>query len=159
MSIEALMAVLGHVTPEMTLRYAHLASDSIRTAYDTAIAKARPTARFVAGPTGQFVPDHIDWLHSEMIKTRVAHGYCSRHLTATAGACSYANICEQCDNYVPDATRQHVIEDQLADVIELQHDAERRGWTEERTRHEHVADALTRHLRTIENRQPTDPAS
>ena len=150
MSIEALMAVLGHVTPEMTLRYAHLASDSIRAAYDTAIAKARPTTRFVAGPTGQFVPDHIDWLHSEMIKTRVAHGYCSRHLTA--GACSYANICEQCDNYVPDPTRQHVIEDQLADVIELRDDANQRGWTEERIRHEHVAEALSRHLRTIEIR-------
>jgi site-specific recombinase XerD len=157
MSIEALMAVLGHVTPEMTMRYAHLASDSIRTAYDTAIAKARPTARFVAGPTGQFVPDHIDWLHSEMIKTRVAHGYCSRHLTA--GACTYANICEQCDNYVPDPARRDVIEHQLADVIELRNDAEQRGWTDERTRHQHVADALTRHLSTIENRQPVEPAS
>ena len=157
MSIEALMAVLGHVTPEMTLRYAHLASDSIRTAYDTAIAKARPTARFVAGPTGQFVPDHIAWLHSEMIKTRVAHGYCSRHLTA--GACSYANICEQCDNYVPDPGQQPVIESQLADVIELRDDAERRGWTDERIRHQHVTDALTRHLNTIENRQRSKPAS
>ena len=157
MSIEALMAILGHVTPEMTLRYAHLASDSIRTAYDTAIAKARPTTRLVAGPTGQFVPDHIDWLHSEMIKTRVAHGYCSRHLTA--GACSYANICEQCDNYVPDPTRQHVIEGQLADVIELRDDADRRGWTDERIRHQHVTEALSRHLRTIEIRKSSEPAS
>ena len=157
MSIEALMALLGHVTPEMTLRYAHLASDSIRTAYDTAIAKARPTARFVAGPTGQFVPDHIDWLHSEMIKTRVAHGYCSRHLTA--GACSYANICEQCDNYVPDPHRHDIIKSQLADVIELRHDAEQRGWTDERIRHQRVVDALTNHLRTIENRQPSKPTS
>ena len=157
MSIEALMAVLGHVTPEMTLRYAHLASDTIRTSYDTAIAKARPTARFVAGPTGQFVPDHIDWLHSEMIKTRVAHGYCSRH--PTAGACSYANICEQCDNYIPDPHRQPVIESQLADVIELRDDAEQRGWTDERIRHQHVTDALTKHLHTIENRQPSEPAS
>jgi len=157
MSIEALMAVLGHVTPEMTLRYAHLASDSIRDAYDTAIGKTRPTTRFVAGPTGQFVPDHIDWLHSEMIKTRVAHGYCSRHLTA--GACTYANICEQCDNYVPDPNRQDILDAQLADVIALRDDAEQRGWTDETHRHQHVADALTRHLHTIQNRQPTTPAS
>lgn len=157
MSIEALMAVLGHVTPEMTLRYAHLASDSIRDAYDTAITKARPATRFVAGPTGQFVPDHIDWLHSEIIKTRVAHGYCSRHLTA--GACSYANICEQCDNYVPDPARRDVLGSQLADVIELRNDAKQRGWTDEHARHQHVADALSRHLRTIDNRPPPDPAS
>ena len=157
MSIEALMAVLGHVTPEMTLRYAHLASDTIRDAYNTAINKTRPATRFVAGPTGRFVPDHIDWLHSEMIKTRVAHGYCSRHLTA--GACSYANICEQCDNYIPDPHRQDVLDAQLADVIALHDDAQQRGWTDETSRHQHVADALTRHLRTIENRCPTDPAS
>lgn len=157
MSIEALMAVLGHVTPEMTLRYAHLASGSIRDAYDTAIGKARPSTRFVAGPTGQFVPNHIDWLHSEMIKTRVAHGYCSRHLTA--GACSYANICEQCDNYIPDANRRDVIDAQLADVIELRDDADQRGWTDDTTRHQHVAEALTRHLRTIDNRRPNPAAS
>jgi hypothetical protein len=30
-----------------------------------------------------------------MLKTRVAHGYCSRQLAAEA--CPYANICEQCD--------------------------------------------------------------
>jgi hypothetical protein len=110
------------------------------------IAEARPTTRFVA--------DHIDWLHSEMIKTRVAHGYCSRHLTADA--CTYANICEQCDNYVPDPTSHHVIE---ADVIELRDDANQRGWTEERLRHEHVAEALNRHLRTIENQRTDEPAS
>lgn len=151
MSIEALMAVLGHVTPEMTLRYAHLASGTIRDAYDTAMSKARPTTRFVAGPTGQFVPDHIDWLHSEMIKTRVAHGYCSRHLTA--GACSYANICEQCDNYIPDPNRRDILDAQLADITALRDDAEQRGWTTEVSRHQHVADALSKHLRTIENRR------
>ncbi|MGE0305183.1 MAG: tyrosine-type recombinase/integrase [Acidimicrobiia bacterium] len=154
MSLEALMTVLGHVSPQMTLRYAHLASDSIRVAYDNAMNKARP-ARFVAGPTGQFVPDHIEWLHGEMIKTRVAHGYCSRH--PAAGACAYANICEQCDNYIPDPSRKDVLDAQLADVIALRDDAQQRGWTGERVRHEHVADALARHLRIIEIQHTNHP--
>lgn len=81
----------------------------------------------------------------------------TRHLTV--GACSYANVCEQCDNYVPDPDRRDVLDDQLADVIVLRDDADQRGWTEERTRHEHVAEALNRHLRTIENRHANDPAS
>jgi hypothetical protein len=25
------------------------------------------------------LPDKVGWLHSEMLKTRVAHGYCARH--------------------------------------------------------------------------------
>lgn len=157
MSIEALMAVLGHVTPEMTLRYAHLASHTIRTAYDAAISKTPAATRFVAGPTGRFVPDHIGWLHSEMIKTRVAHGYCSRHVAA--GACTYANICEQCDNYIPDPDRRDILADQLANVVTLRDDAYQRGWTSETARHQHVADAITGHLRTIDNRHPSTPAS
>ncbi len=157
MSLEALMAVLGHVSPEMTLRYAHLASPTIRDAYNTAIYKARPASRFVAGPTGQFVPDHIDWLNSEMIKTRLAHGYCSRH--PAADACTYANICEQCANFVPDPARRDILEDQLADVIELRDDAAARAWGSETSRHQHVADALTTHLRTIENRHAPNTAS
>jgi hypothetical protein len=33
------------------------------------------------------------------------------------------------------------------------------GWTEERTRHDHVAEALNRHLRTIKNRHTNHPVS
>ena len=77
----------------------------------------------------------------------------------TAGACSYANICEQCDNYVPDRARRDLLGSQLADIIELRNDAEQRGWTEESTRHQHVANALSRHLRTIDNVPPPDPPS
>jgi hypothetical protein len=34
-----------------------------------------------------------------MLKTRLAHGYCSCH--PAAGACPCADICENCDNSVP----------------------------------------------------------
>ena len=40
MSLQALMALLGHVTPEMTTRYVHLADTTLRTSYDAAMAKA-----------------------------------------------------------------------------------------------------------------------
>jgi hypothetical protein len=41
MSLQALMALLGHVTPQMTIRYATLASPTLRIAYDEAIGKMR----------------------------------------------------------------------------------------------------------------------
>jgi len=41
MSLQALMALLGHVTPEMTLRYGSLADGTVRGAYDAAMAKLR----------------------------------------------------------------------------------------------------------------------
>src|SRR6267154_321421 len=41
MSLQALMALLGHVSTEMTLRYAALAAPTIRAAYEQAMGKAR----------------------------------------------------------------------------------------------------------------------
>ena len=78
---------IKHVTPEMTLRYATLASPALRSAYDQAIGKVRKVLPIA--PAGQpVVPAKVDWIASEFLKTRVAHGYCSRHLAA--GACPYA---------------------------------------------------------------------
>lgn len=146
---------IRHVTPEMTLRYAKLSSPTIRDAYNTAMTKVNGRRLLFVIPAGATtaIPAKVDWLHSEMLKTRVAHGFCSRD--PVAGACGYANICEQCDNYVPDPDRKDVLVGQLADVTILHNDARQRGWTDEVARHNRVADALTRHIRRID-RRPAD---
>ncbi|RHW23247.1 integrase [Nocardioides immobilis] len=149
MSLQALMALLGHVTPEMTIRYATLASPTLRGAYDEAMGKMR--RQLTLTPVGRpIVPDKISWLASEMLKTRVAHGYCSRH--ESQGPCPYANICETCDNYTPAVEFEPALTDQLADIRALQTDAEERGWTAEQERHRHVATALEGHLHNIRPR-------
>lgn len=149
MSLPALMALLGHVTPEMTLRYAQIASPTVRAAYDTAMDKVRARRPLFVIPAGArtAVPAKVDWLHGELIKTRLAHGFCSRD--SVAGACPYSNICEQCDNFVPDPSRATVIAEQLDDIRLLRDDADQRGWTSEAARHARVAEHLRRHLRTI----------
>lgn len=153
MSLQALMAVLGHVTPEMTLRYATLASPALRSAYDEAMGKVRKTLPLtVAGRPA--VPTKVDWIASEFLKTRVAHGYCSRHLAA--GACPYANICETCDNFVPAPEQLPVLREQLGDVRALQADAELRGWADEQHRHGRVAAALESHCRRLEARASSE---
>ena len=156
MSLQALMALLGHRSPEMTIRYARLASPTLRTAYDQAIGKMRrllPLA--TTGPAP--VPDRVQWLQSEMLKTRVAHGYCSRDLVAEA--CSYANICETCPNFTTAPQFVPAITDQLADIRVLRDDADDRGWTSEATRHQRVITSLEGHLRRIDHLpgQPTSP--
>lgn len=147
---------IKHVTPEMTLRYAKLSSPTIRDAYNTAMTKVKGRRLLFVIPAGSStaIPAKVDWLHSEMLKTRVAHGFCSRD--PIAGACGYANICEQCDNFVPDPERADTLSAQLADVTELRDDARARGWTDETARHERVATALERHLRRIDRRPTND---
>ena len=145
MSMQALMALLGHVTPEMTLRYASLANPTVRGAYDTAMARVRDRRQLPLVVAGRpVVPDRIEWLHEEMLKTRVAHGYCSRHLAAEA--CPYANVCEQCDNYTTSVDFLPQLQAQLADENTLREDAEARGWDSEVARHSRVITSLQRHL-------------
>ncbi|MDF3308924.1 tyrosine-type recombinase/integrase [Rhodococcus sp. T2V] len=147
MSLQALMALLGHVTPQMTIRYTTLASPTLRAAYDQAMGKMR--RQFTLTPVGKpIVPDTVSWLGSEMLKTRVAHGYCSRH--EAAGACPYANICETCDNFVSGPEFRDALEAQRTDIQALETDARDRGWSDEAARHHRVADALTDHLHRLD---------
>ena len=149
MSLQALMALLGHVTPEMTIRYATLASPTLRNAYDQAIGTMR--RQLTLTPVGRpIIPDKIAWLASEMLKTRVAHGYCSRH--ETQGACPYANICETCDNFTPATEFAPALTAQLTDINALRADAEDRGWSSEAQRHQRVAQAVQGHLYQLQPR-------
>ena len=105
------------------------------------------------------LPSKVDWLRGEMLKTRVAHGYCSRHLAADP--CPYANICEHCDNYVPAPEFATTLQDQLTDVQTLRDDARNRGWTSEMNRHQHLIERLQTHPASTSTDTPTrllDPA-
>jgi integrase len=152
MSMQALMTLLGHRSAEMTTRYARLASPALKAAYDQANGKiARRIPLAVAGRPA--IPDHVEWLASEVLKTRVAHGYCSRELAAEA--CAYANICETCPNFVTTPDFAAALVAQVGDIRHLRQDAEDRGWTSEAARHQRVIDSIEQHLRRLS----TGPAS
>jgi hypothetical protein len=146
MSLQALMALLGqHVSTEMTLRYASLAAPTIRAAYEEAMSKARTRLTLTIAPVGKpNVPNRVEWLRGEMLKTRVAHGYCSRQLAAQA--CPYANVCEQCDNFVTATKFIPALQAQIADVTALHDDAAERGWDTEVARHARVIASIQGHL-------------
>lgn len=154
MSLKALMALLGHVSPQMTLRYAALSDGTVRGAYDAAMTKLhqqRPLPLVVSGHP--VIPDRIAWLDSEMIKTRVAHGYCSRHLAAEA--CPYANICENCDNYQTSSQFLPQLQDQLADAQALHDDAVQQGWDSEIARHTRLITSIQRHVDRLKRDTPS----
>jgi integrase len=156
MSLQALMALLGHVSAEMTLRYASLASPTVRAAYEDAMAKVRirqPLPLLVNDRPA--VPGRVEWLRAELLKTRVAHGYCSRHLAAEA--CPYANVCEQCDNFVTTTEFLPQLQAQLADVKTLRDDAQARGWDTEVARHARVIASIESHIRRLKQQDNPVP--
>jgi hypothetical protein len=95
-SLQALMALLGHSSAEMSLRYGRLFDQTVRADYERALALAKERL----GPVLSDAPTHTsdgDWRELPLIKSRLAGGYCLR--TGAQGVCAYTNICEHCPNF------------------------------------------------------------
>jgi hypothetical protein len=131
------MALLGHVSAEMSLRYGKLFDATVRTEYERALTLAKQ--RLGAVPAGRpglplaDVTGGTQWQDSPVIKSRLSGGFCLR--APAQGACAYANICEHCPNFRTDTGYLPVLAAQKADAEKLAEDAEARGWISEASRH------------------------
>jgi hypothetical protein len=140
------MALLGHSSAAMSLRYGRLFDATVRADYERALtlAKTRLGPALPERPTLPLVDvaggDNGDWRETDTIKARMAGGYCLR--TAAQGTCAYTNICEHCPNYRTDATFLPILAAQRADAETLAADAEKRGWGTEAARHRQLVARL-----------------
>ena len=138
-SLQALMALLGHVSAEMSLRYGKLFDATVRADYEKALTLAKSRLGPVLPqrahlPIADVSGGAGDWQQTPLIKTRLSGGYCLR--TAAQGTCSYANICEHCPSLRTDNTFLPILAAQRTDAAALAVDAQARGWTSEATRHQ-----------------------
>jgi integrase len=143
-SLQALMALLGHVSAQMSLRYAHLFDSTVRAEYERALAQAKtsigvmPTTDVNSKQLPRAEPacsgQDTQWQDLPAIKTRLGNGYCVR--APTQGACTYANICEHCPSFHTNPTSIPMLTTQRADTEKLITDAQQRGWTTEVERHQ-----------------------
>lgn len=141
-SLQSLMALLGHVSAQMSLRYGKLFDTTVRAEYQRALTLAKDQlASLPAGPnamSGKPLPltditGGAAWTDAPAIKSSLAGGFCLR--APAQGACAYANICEHCPNFRTDTSYLPVLAAQRADTETLANDAERRGWISEADRH------------------------
>jgi integrase len=136
--LQALMALLGHTSAAMSLRYARLFDATVRADYERALTLAKTRLGPVLPERASLplvdLPGHAsDWRETDTIKARLSGGYCLR--TAAQGVCPYTNICEHCPNFRTDATFLPILAAQRADADALARDAEERGWGPEVSRH------------------------
>ena len=133
-SLQALMAILGHVSAEMSLRYGRLFDTTIRDEYERALDLAKTRIGSLPQPTapkpGQPQPD---WRATATIKTALAGGHCLR--APAQGPCAYANICEHCPSFHPDPDDIPILTRQRETATALADDATTRGWDAETERH------------------------
>jgi len=151
-SLQALMALLGHTSAEMSLRYAHLFDSTVRAEYERALDLAKSRIGAMPTPTGKSrIPvtsgntcgdcdSDDDWQAAPAIKSRLAGGHCLR--APSQGACPYANICEHCPSFRTHTASIAVLAAQRVDTQALAADAEARGWIDEADRHRHLLDRL-----------------
>jgi integrase len=143
-SLQALMALLGHVSAEMSLRYGRLFDATVRDEYTRALALAKAQlGPVLPGERTQLPLAAItggNWRETPLIKARLAGGYCLR--TAAQGPCAYANICEHCPNFRSEASFLPVLQLQRADAEALAADAAARGWGDEAARHRRLIERL-----------------
>lgn len=149
-SLQALMALLGHVSAEMSLRYGKLFDATVRTEYERALDLAKQqTAVQPPAPTGPGGRTQLpladitggqDWQDTPLLKSRMAGGFCLR--APAQGACSYANICEHCPSYRAEPSSLPILAAQRVDAQALARDAEDRGWIDEADRHHKLINRL-----------------
>jgi site-specific recombinase XerD len=140
-SLQSLMAMLGHVSAEMSLRYGRLFDATVRADYEKALTLAKDRLGPVL-PERTPVALNTDWRSAPLIKARLGGGYCVR--TLAQGTCAYTNICEHCPNFRSDATFLPTLLTQRVDTEALVADAEARGWGEEAARHRRLIERLDR---------------
>ena len=147
-SLQSLMALLGHVSAEMSLRYGRLFDSTVKAEYERALTAAKDHLGALpceppGSRSGLPVADQ-DWRTGPGIKARLGGGFCVR--APAQGPCAYANICEHCPSFRTDITFLPVLTVQRADVQALASDAEARGWESEVERHCRLIDRLDAHI-------------
>lgn len=152
-TLQALMSLLGHVSAEMSLRYASLFDSTVRTEYERALDLAKTRIGTTAGTGRTLLPiasvTSGDWRATPTIKSRLAGGYCLR--APAQEACPYANICEHCPSFRTENSNLPVLQAQRKDAALLAQDARGRGWDSEAQRH----DALVAQLDLLINEAGT----
>jgi integrase len=139
-SLQALMALLGHMSAEMSLRYGRLFDTTVRAEYERALDLAKQQARTPA--TGRIslpltdITGGADWKNTPLLKSRMAGGFCLR--APAQGACPYANICEHCPSFHTEPSSLPILAAQRVDAEALARDAEQRGWIAEAERHQRL---------------------
>jgi integrase len=147
-SLQSLMALLGHTSANMSLRYGRLFDATVRAEYERALTAAKDQlGSLPAGPPGGRTVLPVldgDWKTAPAVKARLAGGFCVR--AQVQGPCAYANICEHCPNFRTDTSYLPVLMAQRADTETLARDAEARGWVSEAERHHRLIERLDAHI-------------
>ncbi len=92
MSLEAIAALLGHHSMDMTLRYAKIANRTVAEEYFAVTEKVEALYDTPAALPASAAPEMAS-MHREMHQRMLGNGYCTR---PPALDCTFESVCETC---------------------------------------------------------------
>lgn len=139
---------LGHESPEMTARYAHILDQTLK---DTFVRFKGTTVnvlgQIVAESRPEDAPD-LQWVKRNILAQALPNGSCS--LPLVAGPCPHANACLTCTHFRTDARFLPQHHEQLETTRRLLEQARTQGWTRQAEMNERVQANLERIIITLE---------
>ena len=113
---------LGHESPEMTSRYAHIHDQTLKEAFNTFQNNTDKTLAVM----NSYKLDENNWLRSNVMAQALPNGYCN--LPLSQDCCPHANACLNCANFKTDLIHLAQHKQQLATTEKLLELAEKNNW-------------------------------
>ncbi|MGD9107825.1 MAG: tyrosine-type recombinase/integrase [Gammaproteobacteria bacterium] len=149
---------LGHESPEMTSRYAHVHNETLKKEFATfynqnlvSISGDISTPENVIDDIAQGTsPKEIDelWLKRNIMAQALPNGMCS--LPAISNKCPHANSCLTCANFRTDKRFLKIHKEQLEKTQKIINTAQKNGWERQYEMNCTVKNSLEKIITTLE---------
>jgi hypothetical protein len=145
---------LGHESPEMTERYAHLHDQTLKEEYAKFRGKIVDVTGKVIEPRVLVDAADAQWLKKQILAQALPNGTCA--LPVVAGPCPHANACLTCVHFRTDASYLAQHKAQLQETQQLIQVARSKGWQRQVEMNERVEANLQRMIATLQEGRSHD---
>lgn len=140
---------LKHVSPEMTMNYAHLHDSTMKAEFAKFQGKMVDiTGKIIHEQENVEMPADMKWLKRNILAQALPNGYCG--LPVQQGGCPHANACLGCSHFRTTAQFLDQHKQQLNETTKILDTAEQYGWTRQIEMNKKVKGSLEAIIVTLE---------
>ena len=142
---------LGHESPEMTMRYAHIHDETMKKALESHLnAKIVNVSGEVIQSTDSDLDNDMDakWLRRNVLAQALPNGSCARPVAK--GPCPHANACLTCGDFRTSAEFLPQHKKQLKETETIVAEAEKNGWARQAEMNKQMGKNLLKIINTLE---------
>lgn len=144
--------LLGHKSPGMTSRYAHILDKTLKQEYEIALNK-----RKLVDISGRIITENaeadrseLQWLKQFVDARTLPNGYCSIPLALSP--CPHPNACLTCPHFRTDQQYLQTHEKQLEETISMLKISRTRGWTIQTENNERIINNLQKIIASLKEK-------